>query len=79
MGLIDEKHCSGFKTINRIRNSYAHKHDYKVTFEELHNLKFGWTDIQEQAFEGACTKGIEEATRIATIFLCWKAILLLKE
>ena len=79
MGLIDEKHYSGFKAINNIRNGYAHKPDYKVTVEELYNLKFDWVDMQAKAFEVSCTRGIEEAARVATAFLCWKAILLIKE
>lgn len=79
MGLIDEKYFSSFKAINNIRNNYAHKHDYKVTIQELSGFKFEWEAIQKKAFEGACTKGAGEAARIATIFLCWKAIHLIKQ
>ncbi|MFC1557215.1 hypothetical protein ACFL5L_04455 [candidate division KSB1 bacterium] len=74
MGLIDEKYESAFKALNRIRNNYAHKGDYHVTVEELNSFKFEWEDIQNQAFDRACTKGAGEAAKIATIFLCWKAI-----
>jgi len=77
MGLIDEKYVSAFKAINNVRNNYAHKHDYKVSIEDLSGFKFDWEDIQNQAFQVACTKGAGEAARIATIFLCWKAILLI--
>ena len=78
MGLLDEKYYSSFKSINKIRNNYAHKHNYKVSIEELNSLKFDWEDIQEQAFNGACSKGTGEASRIAIIFLSWKAIHLIK-
>lgn len=79
MGLIDEKHYSAFSAINNIRNNYAHVHDYKVTIEVLNSLKFDWEDIQKKAFTAACNKGAGEAARIATIFLCWKAINLIKQ
>ena len=79
MGLIDEKYYSAFKAINNIRNHYAHIHDFKVTVEELSGFKFDWEDIQNQAFKVACSKGAGEAARIATIFLCWKAIHLIKK
>ena len=79
MGILDEKYYSSFKAINKIRNSYAHKHDYKVSIQELSALKFDWEDIQKRAFDVACTKGASEAARIAIIFLSWKAIHLIKE
>ncbi|WP_036300372.1 hypothetical protein [Methylotenera sp. L2L1] len=79
MGLIDEKHYSAFKAINKIRNNYAHKHNYKVSIEDLSGFKFEWVEIQNKAFEAACTKGAGEAARISTIFLCWKAIHLISE
>jgi len=79
MGLINEKYVSAFKAINNVRNNYAHKHGYKVSIEDLSGFRFDWEDIQNQAFQGACTKGVGEAARIATIFLCWKAILLIKK
>ncbi len=79
MGSIDKKYYSAFKAINKVRNNYAHKHDYKVSIEDLSGFKFDWEDIQNQAFEGACTKGAGEPARISTIFLCWKAIHLISE
>lgn len=79
MGLINKKYVSAFKAINNIRNNYAHKHVYNVSIEELSGFKFDWADVQNQAFKAACTKGAGEAARLATIFLCWKAILLIKE
>ncbi|AHK22019.1 hypothetical protein BF17_18905 [Yersinia similis] len=74
MGVIDEQYYSAFKAINKVRNNYAHKHDYKVSFAELNAFKFDWEAIQNKAYKAACSKGIEDAARIATIFLCWKAI-----
>jgi hypothetical protein len=78
MALIDEKYNSAFKALNNIRNNYAHGPSYKVTFKELSGLKFDWTAEQDQAYTAACTKGVEEAAKIAMIFLCWKAILLVR-
>lgn len=79
MGLIDQKYYSAFKAINKVRNNYAHKHDYKVSIGDLSGFKFDWEEIQNQAFEVACNKGPSEAARISTIFLCWKAIHLINE
>lgn len=79
MGLINEKYVSAFKAINNIRNNYSHKHDYHVSIKELSGFKFEWETTQKEAFKMACAKGAGEAARIATIFLCWKAILLIKE
>ncbi len=79
MGLLSEKHFSAFKAINRIRNNYAHQNDYQLTLEELSALKFDWEPVQEKAFTLSCGKGIAEAARTAVIFLCWKAILLIKK
>lgn len=79
MGLIDTKYYSAFKAINKVRNNYAHKHDYKVSISELNSFKFDWEEIQNQAFEKACIVGIGEASRIATIFLSWKAMDLIKK
>jgi hypothetical protein len=79
LGLLAEKYVSAFKAPNNISNSYAHQASYKVTFEELTGLKFDWEPIQQEAYQVACTKGVEEVAQIAAIFLCWKAIHLLKK
>ncbi len=79
MGIIDEKYFSAFKAINKVRNNYAHKHEYKVAIEDLSSFKFEWKATQNEAFNVACTKGAGEAARIATIFLCWKAVYLIKK
>ena len=79
LGLLTEKYVSAFKALNKIRNNYAHQASYKVTFEELISLKFDWESIQQKAYKVACAKGVEEAAQIGTIFLCWKAIYLLKK
>ncbi|MEO1673658.1 MAG: hypothetical protein AAFR77_23245 [Cyanobacteria bacterium J06631_2] len=79
LNLLDDKHVSAFKAINRIRNNYAHDWNYQVSFEDLTGFKFDWEAIQVEAYEGACTKGVSEASRIATIFLCWKATLLIEQ
>lgn len=77
MGLLNNKYYSAFKAIIKVRNNYAHKHDYKVTLEELNAFKFDWEEIQNKAFAVACGKSIGEGASIATMFLCWKAIHLL--
>lgn len=79
LGLLPEKYVSAFKALNNVRNNYAHQSDYKVSFAELNGFKFDWEPIQKQAYEVACGKGVEEAARIATIFLCWKAIHLIED
>lgn len=79
MGIINEKYFSAFKAINKVRNNYAHKHEYRVTIEDLNSFKFEWGATQNEAFNVACTKGAGEAARIATIFLCWKAVYLTKQ
>lgn len=79
MGLISIKYYSAFKALNNIRNNYAHQHEYKVSIEEISRLKFDWEDIQVKAFNMAVLQGVDEAVRISIIFLCWKAIHLIKE
>nr|WP_290696919.1 hypothetical protein [Halomonas sp. UBA3074] len=74
MGLLSETYYSSLKALNSIRNSYSHQAAYKVSFEELNSLKFGWEPIQKEAYAKACQKGIDEAARIAVLFLCWKTI-----
>ena len=79
LGLLPEKYVSSFKALNKIRNNYAHQASYKVTFGELASLKFDWEPIQQKAYKVVCAKGVEEAAQIGTIFLCWKAIHLLRK
>jgi len=79
LGLLTDKHVSSFKALNKIRNTYAHQASYKVTFGDLTSLKFDWEPIQQKAYKAACTKRVEEVAQIGTIFLCWKAIHLLKK
>ena len=78
MGLIDEKHHSAFKALNRIRNNYSHVEGYSVSEEHLNGLKFNWGNIQNRAFDVALKKSAAEAAHISTIFLCWKALRLIK-
>lgn len=76
--LIDDKYYGAFKALNKLRNNYAHMHDYRVSIEELNSLKFDWEEIQNKAFDVAKSKGTQDAVQLAIIFLCWKAIWLLK-
>lgn len=78
MDLLNEKYYSSFRALNNIRNSYAHRANYKVSFEEINSLKFDWEPIQNKAFKAACKKGVDEAVKIAMIFICWKAICLIQ-
>lgn len=78
MGLLGEKHYSSFRALNNIRNNYAHRANYKISLEEISALKFDWEPTQKKAFKVACQKGIDEAIKIAMIFICWKAIHLIQ-
>lgn len=79
LGAISERHVSAFKALNNIRNDYAHDGDYQVSFETLNSLKLEWAPIQKKAYKKACEKGPNEAARIATIFLCWETLRLVKK
>lgn len=48
------------------------KDGYQVTVKELSRFKFDWEESQNQAFDGARTKGGDGVARIVIIFLCWK-------
>ena len=76
---LEEKHVSAFKALNRIRNLLAHDWNYAISLEELNSLKIEWSQIQNAAFDKAKENGPAEAGRIAVIFLCWKALALVKE
>lgn len=78
LDVLSEQHVSMFRALNRIRNRYAHDAGYQVTLAELNAFKFEWADSQQKAFEASISKGPEEAARIATIFLCWEALSLIK-
>ncbi len=78
LGVLPEVYVSAFKALNNVRNNYAHKEAYEVSIAELNSFKFDWVDTQNQAFKVASEQGVAEAARIATIFLCWKAQLLIK-
>ncbi|MEA1648786.1 hypothetical protein UAJ10_07120 [Nitrospirillum sp. BR 11164] len=71
LGLLPNAHLGAAKALNKIRNSYAHDENYELSFGELNSLKVYWEDIQDQAYEAACAKGIEEAATMAVIFLHW--------
>ena len=79
MALIDKKHYSAYKALNKIRNNCAHKHNHMLDVDELNSLKFDWEEIQHKAYRVACKKSPAEAAKIAVLFLCWKTILLIKE
>lgn len=79
LGVLPDTYVSAAKALNTIRNSYAHREDHALTFEELNSLKIQWAPIQKKAYEGACTKGVEEAARIAIIFLNWSFLKLLPQ
>jgi len=79
LGVLPEPHFSAAKALNKIRNAYAHNEDHKLTFDELNSLKIRWIAIQKRAYAAACTKGVEEAARIAIIFLNWSFLKLLQK
>jgi hypothetical protein len=78
LGIIPDRMLSTIKSLNGIRNKYAHDLNYQVTLGELNALKLDWEPIQKEAFDGAKEKGIEEAVSITCIFICW-SILHLRE
>lgn len=78
LGLLDQKHYAAFKALNKVRNQYSHDHNYKVSIEELSSFKFDWEDIQNKAFVRASIDGSGQAAIQATLYLCWKAVLLVK-
>jgi hypothetical protein len=78
MGLFDESYYSAFKCANKIRNDYAHEHNYTLVLESLNGLKLNWTDLQKETFQVACSKSNGEGLKIAILFLCWSAIGLIK-
>lgn len=69
MGVLLERFVSPIKALNSIRNKYAHSENYQVSPEEINRLRLKWQPNQEQAFKLACTKWIEDAVLIATLFL----------
>jgi hypothetical protein len=79
LGVLPETHVSAAKAINKIRNSYAHNEEHKLTMGELNSLKIRWEPIQEKAYGVACQKGVEEAARVALIFLNWSFLNLLPQ
>lgn len=79
LGVLPDAHVSAAKALNNIRNAYAHRENHKLTFEELNSLKLRWAATQKKAYELACTKGVEEAARIAIIFLNWSFLKLLPQ
>ena len=79
LGVLPATHLSAAKALNGIRNVYAHREDHKLTFDELNSLKIHWEPIQKKAYKVACTKGVEEAARIAIIFLNWSFLNLLPQ
>ena len=74
LGVLSSKILSPIKGLNNIRNKYAHQLDYHVTADELNCLKLDWEEVQHKAFQVAVNKGIEDATMIACLFLCWSVL-----
>jgi hypothetical protein len=79
LGVLPETHLGAAKALNNIRNSYAHREDHSLSIDELNSLKIRWDKKQKQAFDMACTKGVEEAARLAIIFLNWSFLKLLPQ
>ena len=71
LDVIDAGLASSIKSLNRIRNRYAHRDGYKVTIPELEHLKYEWEPEQQLAYDAACAKGVDDAVLIATLFLLW--------
>ncbi len=79
LGVLTDRLVSSIKSLNSIRNKYAHNLDYQVSFDELNSLKLNWAEVQNETFDAAKTKGIEDATMIACLFFCWSLLNLKKK
>jgi len=79
LGVLPDVYLGAAKALNSIRNSYAHREDHQLSIEELNSFKIRWTASQKKAYVMACTKGIDEAARIAIIFLNWSFLKLLPQ
>lgn len=79
LGLIDEKHRSAFKAINGVRNDFSHREEFLLTAERLNSFKFDYEDMQERVWKKTKSQSVEDLASIAIIFLCWKAIHLIKK
>lgn len=77
--ILPEKYISSIKALNKIRNNIAHDEDYELTFQELKRLEVEWAPIQKKAYKVSCSKGVQEATRIASLFLVWKCVRFIAE
>lgn len=79
MNLLPEIYYSAFRNLNKIRNNYSHVADYRVTMEELNGLRCNWEELQDLAYKTIASANPAKAATLAVIFVCWKAILLIKE
>lgn len=74
LGVLPERFVSPVRALNALRNRAAHVDDFSLSVEDLLKLRLDWTPLQVKAFEGALTKGLVEAERIACLFLAWRCI-----
>ncbi|MBB1434511.1 hypothetical protein H5201_09340 [Pseudoalteromonas sp. SG43-6] len=79
MDLLDHNLFSAIKAANNIRNNYSHNDGYSVALSELNSLKYNWSSLQKEAFNGACQNSTGEAVKISMLFLCWAVISLVAE
>jgi hypothetical protein len=69
LGILPDQHFAAAKALNKIRNHYSHNPDYEISLDELSPFRFGWEDIQREAFDVAASKGVADAVQISMIFL----------
>ena len=79
LGVLPDTYVGAAKALNNIRNRYAHEEEHKLTFRELNSLKIKWASAQNKAYAVVCSKGVEEAARIAVLFLIWSFLKLLPQ
>ena len=76
---LTDAHAVAAKSLNKLRNRYAHDRNFEVSLDDLSSFRFGWSNDQKKAFKLAKTKGVGEAIQIALIFLNFSFQALLQE
>ena len=74
LGVLPERMVSAIRALNGLRNRVVHTDDFRPSLADLRRLRLDWHPMQVKAFNVARAKGLEEAERIACLFLAWRCI-----
>jgi len=74
LGVLPERMVSAIQALNGLRNRVVHTDDFRPSLAELRRLRLDWHPMQAKAFDAARAKSLEEAERIACLFLTWRCI-----